>query len=322
MKSIDIVLPVYNEEAGIAAFNESLFRILRQLSTTYSFRVIYVVDRSRDNSFEVLCRLSEQFGEITVLHLSRRFGHQMSLVAGMDRSRGDALIMMDCDQQHPPEVLPQLLRKFEEGFDVVITIRRYASQIGIGKRLWSGLFYKLQNLLSPVSIPEGAADFRLISRKVVHVFQSSVREQEQFLRGLFQWIGFRTAAIEFVSPPRLKGETKYNFTRLLQFSVNGVISFSRVPLRAASLFGLLISLLSVLYGLTLIGMYVLGHDMPPGYTSIAVLVLFLSGLQLMVLGILGEYIGGIYAEVMGRPLYVVDDIVEGGIREQTTVSGM
>jgi dolichol-phosphate mannosyltransferase len=316
VKSIDIVLPVFDEEQGIEAFNASLFAVLRTLSGRYLFRVIYVVDRCRDDSFGVLARLAAERPEMTVLRLSRRFGHQMSLVAGIDQSRGDACIMMDCDGQHPPSLIPELLARFESGYDVVFTSRRYDRAAGTGKRLASHLFYVLQNWLSPVEIPPGSADFRLISRKVVRVFQESVREQEQFLRGLFQWVGFDADTVEYTSQGRTAGETKYGLTRLLQFSVTGVLSFSRTPLRFATALGSAISCLSVLWGLVLVVSYFTGGPRPAGYTSLAVALFFLGGLQLFVLGVIGEYIGSIHAEVKRRPLYIVDRIVSGAPLER------
>jgi dolichol-phosphate mannosyltransferase len=246
-----------------------------------------------------------------VLHLSRRFGHQMSLVAGMDQSRGDAVIMMDCDAQHPPALLPALLERFEAGYDIVFTSRRYEASVGTAKRITSRLFYRLQNRLSPVEIPEGSADFRLVSRKVVQVFQQSVREQEQFLRGLFHWIGFRTTTVEFSSPARSAGVTKYDVWGLVHFSINGILSFSRTPLRIATALGTLISVGSLLYGVLLAITYFFGGPRPPGYTSLAAALFFLGGLQLFVLGVIGEYIGSIHTEVKRRPLYVVDRIVKG-----------
>lgn len=320
MKQIDIVLPVYEEEAGIRDFNASLFAVLRTLQHRYHFRVIYVVDRCRDNSFGVLTSLVADFPEITVLQLSRRFGHQMSLVAGMDQSRGDALIMMDCDQQHPPDLVPELLDRFEAGYDIVFTARRYESSVGIGKRLTSRLFYMLQNRLSPVEIPEGSADFRLISRKVVQVFQESVREQEQFLRGLFHWIGYRSTTIEFNSPARSFGVTKYDMWGLVQFSINGILSFSRTPLRFATALGLAISFGSLAYGVLLAVSYFFGGPRPAGYTSLAAALFFLGGLQLFVLGVIGEYIGSIHAQVKRRPLYIIDRIVQGAAAHLPLVS--
>ena len=311
MKHIDIVLPVYDEEAGLRAFNASLFAVLRTLEDRYRFTVIYVVDQCPDNSFAVAADLAREFPEITALQLSRRFGHQMSLVAGMDQSHGDALIMMDCDGQHPPTLLPALLDRFEDGYDIVFTTRRYEASVGMAKRFTSRLFYRLQNRLSPVEIPEGSADFRLLSRQVVQVFQHSVREQEQFLRGLFHWIGYRTTTVEFSSPARSAGVTKYDLWGLVHFSINGILSFSRTPLRIATALGTLISVGSLLYGVLLAITYFSGGPRPPGYTSLAAALFFLGGLQLFVLGVIGEYIGSIHTEVKRRPLYVVDRVVDG-----------
>jgi glycosyltransferase involved in cell wall biosynthesis len=312
MKTIDIVLPVYNEEEGIEAFNAALFETLDSLENRYEFQVIYVLDRSRDNTFATLKRLAAASPRITVLHLSRRFGHQMSLVAGIDRCRGDAVIMMDCDLQHPPAVIPLLLERFEEGYDIVHTIRQYTRQTGSLKRATSRIFYRLQNALSPVELREGAADFRLISRKVAAVFQTSIREQSQFLRGLFQWVGFRSTTITFVSPPRFAGVTKYQFEHLMAFAITGILSFSKIPLRLTAVLGVMLSALGVVYGLVVICLYFVAGHILPGYTSLVVAVLFIGGLQLCVLGIIGEYIGSIFDEVKHRPLYVVDEIIHHG----------
>jgi glycosyltransferase involved in cell wall biosynthesis len=308
--NVDIVLPVYNEEDCLPAFHKSLNNQLRLLADQYRSQIIYVLDRSRDNSLGILRQIAACEPNVTVLHLSRRFGHQMSLVAGIDHCRGNVVIMMDCDLQHPPEVIPRLLEMFEEGYDIVHAIRQYDAGISIPKQWTSSMFYKLQNLLSPIAIEDGAADFRLISDRVASVFQNSIREQNQFLRGLFHWVGFNSTKVYFVSPPRAAGRTKYQLLRLLTFSVVGITSFSKVPLRIATLLGFSISSLSVLYGVYLIFLYLFAGHLPPGYTSLIVLVLFLGGLQLTVLGILGEYLGSIFDEVKHRPLYVVDEIIK------------
>jgi polyisoprenyl-phosphate glycosyltransferase len=219
------------------------------------------------------------------------------------------VILMDCDQQHPPGTIPALLEKFEEGYEVVNTLRKYDVRAGRLKRWTSALFYKVQNTLSPVELQEGGADFRLISRKVAAVFQNSIREQNQFLRGLFQWVGFSNTTVTFISNPRVAGTTKYNWKRLLTFALTGLLSFSKVPLRMASLLGFAISTLSLLYGIALILFYFLASHVPQGYTSLIVVVLFIGGLQLVVLGILGEYLGSIFDEVKRRPLYIIDEIV-------------
>ena len=180
------------------------------------------------------------------------------------------------------------------------------------KRWSSRLFYRLQNTLSPVEIREGTADFRLISRKVARVFQTSIREQSQFLRGLFTWVGFRSATVTFVSPARTAGRTKYDLMQLVAFSLTGILSFSKIPLRLATMLGFFISTLSLTYGVWLIGRFFVAGHMPPGYTSLIVMMLFLGGLQLTVLGILGEYMGSVFDEVKHRPLYIVDEVIRHG----------
>jgi glycosyltransferase involved in cell wall biosynthesis len=310
MKRISIVLPVYNEQEGLALFHEALRAALDGLSSRYTFEIIYVLDRSRDGSFSVLRKLAASDPAVTALHLSRRFGHQLSLVAGIDYSQGDAIIMMDCDLQHPPEIISQLLEKYEQGFDIVQTIRAYDARAGLLKRWTSHLFYRLQNFLSPIEIEDGAADFRLISRKVADVFRTGIREQNQFLRGLFRWVGFKNTEVHFVSPPRSTGRTKYRMMRLLAFSITGITSFSKVPLRLSSLLGMFISVASGLYGIVTTALYFVSGSFPPGYASLIVTILFIGGLQLVVLGIIGEYVGSIFDEVKRRPLYIVDEIIK------------
>lgn len=311
MTSVDIILPVYNEAEAIEEFHRALLARLATLSGRYSFTVTYVLDRSSDGTFEILERLAAACPQMRVIHLSRRFGHQMSLVAGLDHCDADAVIMMDADLQHPPEVLPLLLEKFDEGYEVVQAVRRPGPDERWPKRLTSSAFYALQNLLSPVRIEDGMADFRLISRKVAKVFQTGIRERQQFLRGLFQWVGFRRATVVFVSGQRLSGRTKYQWRNLLAFSIVGIVSFSKVPLRLATLTGLAVSLLAMVYAVWLLFAYLTRGDFPPGFASLILVTLLLGGLQLMFLGVIGEYLGSVFDEVKGRPLYIVDRIVSG-----------
>ena len=311
MKTIDIAVPVFNEADGIEQFHRALVGELGRLGDRYRFHIIYVLDRSTDGTLDILKRLADGYSGMRVVHLSRRFGHQMSLVAGIDQSAGDALIMMDADLQHPPAVIPELLARFEEGFDVVQTVRRYSGGTSWFKRQTSRLFYALQNALSPVEIKDGMADFRLISQRVVRVFQTNVREQHQFLRGLFQWVGFNRCEVPFVSAERAAGKTKYRLRRLVAFSVAGIVSFSKVPLRFATITGFSISALGALYAAWLLVQYVRSGGFPAGYASLIMVTLLLGGLQLMFLGVLGEYLGSIFDEVKRRPLYVVDEVIEG-----------
>lgn len=306
--TIDIILPVYDEEEGLAIFHKELSAALTGLSQRYDFRVIYVLDRCHDDSLAVLRGIALEDARVTVLHLSRRFGHQMSLIAGLDHSNGDASILMDCDMQHPPQLIGKLLDQMEQGYDVVQAIRTYDPRTHPGKKWTSHLFYRVQNWLSPIEIPDGAADFRLITRKVREVFKTSIREQNQFLRGLFQWVGFRQAAVEFVTLPRAAGASKFGFPRLLAFSIAGITSFSKVPLRVAAILGLVISALSALCGIFEIGVYITEGRFPSGYASLIIVVLFMGGLQLAFLGIVGEYIGAVFDEVKRRPLYIIDEV--------------
>lgn len=313
MKRIDVILPVYNEESAIELFHQTLCQALEKVSDRYSFHLIYVVDRCRDRSFEILKNIASDCQEMTVLHLSRRFGHQMSLVAGIDRSTGDAAIMMDSDLQHPPELIPVLLEKLEQGYDVVHTVRQYDESASLWKRSTSDMFYRIQNWLSPVQLRSGVADFRLISRRVVETFQTRIREHNPFLRALFQWIGYSSTYVPYRSNPRIAGETKYTFSRILGFFSDGIVSFSRLPLRFAVLVGLTMTGFSIAYGtFVLVDFFVRGRNgFPRGYTSLMLAFLFISGIQMILMGMIGEYIGHIFDEVKGRPLYVVEEAVEG-----------
>jgi len=312
VKRIDVILPVYNEEKAIEIFHQTLCQVLSQLQDRYSFHLIYVVDRCRDRSFEILKRLAQSHGDTTVLHMSRRFGHQMSLVAGIDKSTGDAAIMMDTDLQHPPSLIPVLLEKFEEGYEIVHTVRAYEKSVSFAKKFTSNLFYSVQNWLSPVELKSGVADFRLISRRVVEVFQREIREHNQFLRALFQWIGYSCTYVPYHCDPRVAGETKYTVARLLGFFSDGIVSFSRLPLRIAVLVGIAMTGFSIAFGLfSVVDFFIRGRSViPRGYTTLIVAFLLISGIQMTLMGTIGEYIGHIFDEVKQRPLYVVDEVVE------------
>jgi dolichol-phosphate mannosyltransferase len=313
VKRIDVILPVYNEESAIELFHQTLCQILEKASDRYSFHLIYVVDRCRDRSFEILKDLASRQANITVLHLSRRFGHQMSLVAGIDRSTGHAAIMMDSDLQHPPELILVMLEKLEQGYDIVHTVREYDGSASLWKRSTSDLFYRVQNWLSPVQLRPGVADFRLISRRVVETFQTRIREHNPFLRALFQWIGYSSTYIPYRCNPRVAGETKYTLSRVLGFFSDGIVSFSRLPLRVAVLVGLIMTGFSVAYGAFVLGDFLVRgrNGFPRGYTSLMLAFLFIGGIQMTLMGMIGEYIGHIFDEVKCRPLYVIEEAVEG-----------
>lgn len=306
-KIINIIAPVYNEAEIINDFNESLFKTLNSLESKYTFEVIYVLDKSTDNSLDILIDICRRCPNVRVLALSNRFGHQMSLVAGLDKSNGAAAIMIDSDLEHPPSVIIDLLEKFEQGYDVVHTKRIYNKNIPIFKRFASKMFYKCMSILSTVDINENTADFRLVSSKVLNVMKKDIREQNQFLRGLIHWVGFNQTYVTFFSERRNKGKSKYNLGRMLNFAISGIVSFSRAPLKISIIIGLVISFLSIAYGLFSIMIYFTNSSLPAGWTTLITAISFLGGLQLISIGIIGEYISSIFDEVKKRPLYIIEE---------------
>ncbi len=306
MKTLTIILPVYNEEEVIADFYRELKPVLLALNNRYQSNMLFVVDRSTDRTLEILEGIAASDAGVRILSLSSRFGHQMSLLAGIDHAHSDVLIMMDSDLQHPPTLIPSLLEKHEEGYDIVYTIRQDTHEIGYLKRFTSCLFYYLINRISRVPIMESAADFRLISQKVARVFQTQIRERNQFMRGLFIWVGFNSTAVPFQSGKRAGGRSKYSVARLLQFAAHGVVSFSKRPLQAAIGLGLAFAFMGFLLALITFVQYFTHRAWPSGWATLAILIPIFSGIQLIFLGILGEYIGAIFDEVKGRPHYIVE----------------
>ena len=312
MKTLCVISPVFNEEEVIEQFYAELKQILATVSADYDATILLVVDRSTDRTLQILERIAKTDPDLKILALSSRFGHQMSLLAGIDVANSDVLIMMDSDLQHPPSLIPELLRKFEEGYDVVYTIREDGSEISLLKRWTSRLFYRFINEVSQVPILESAADFRLISRRVAKVFQEEIRERNQFLRGLFAWVGFESTGVTFKSRSRVAGASKYSVGRLLQFAAHGLVSFSKRPLQAAIYVGFLFALVGFALALFTVIAYFTNRSWPQGWTTLAILIPVFSGIQLIFLGVLGEYIGAIFDEVKRRPHYIVEKKVNFG----------
>lgn len=308
MPSLTVICPVYNEEYVIRLFYESLKKTLDAVKG-YQCEVLFVVDRSKDKTLEILRDIAANDGNVKVLSLSSRFGHQMSIVAGIDHAQTDLLIMMDSDLQHPPELIPKMLSQYEEGYEVVHALRKWPADKSKVKKLASKAFYQILNRFSEVKIESGAADFRLISRRVADVFRSKIREQNQFLRGLFRWVGFRQVNIEFVPAARVSGMTKYDWSRLLKFAMSGITSFSRKPLQYAIGLGLLAATFGLVFGIFAIVSYFFTDQMPSGWATLATIISFLGGIQLIFLGVLGEYVGAIFDEVKRRPLYVIEESI-------------
>ena len=312
MRTLTVISPVYNEAEVSESFFWALRKELNGLAEHYESRILFVVDRSSDTTLDILKRIAAADRSVGILALSSRFGHQMSLLAGIDHADSDAVIMMDSDLQHPPSHIPALLERFEQGYDIVYTIREDEQELGLLKRLSARLFYRLLNSLSQVSINESAADFRLISRRVARVFQTQIRERNQFLRGLFSWVGFKSVGVPFRVRTRAAGRSKYSLGRLIRFGMHGIVSFSKRPLQAAILVGFVFAAFGFINALVTLVQYFLYSALPSGWTTLTILISMFSGVQLIFLGIIGEYLGAIFDEVKARPHYIVEEKVNLG----------
>jgi polyisoprenyl-phosphate glycosyltransferase len=299
-----VVIPVYNEAEVLPTLYDRLTRVLNGLGEPYE--IIFVDDGSADESPLLLQDLQAKDERVKFLSLSRNFGHQIAITAGLDHSTGQAVVVMDADLQDPPEVIPRLIEQWRKGYDIVFAVREKRRGEGLFKRATAALFYRILRHLTATEIPLDAGDFRLMSRKAVETL-NDIRERNRFIRGLAGWIGFRQTSVSFVRDIRHAGETKFPLKKMLRFALTGIISFSLVPLQLAGYLGFLVSSVSFFYMMYAIGLKLFTDRVVLGWTSVMVAVLFLGGVQLLSLGIIGEYIGRIYEEVKQRPLYIVDE---------------
>lgn len=304
MKKISIVIPAHNEEGNVALVHEKISQVFAGLDG-YDFEVIFVNDGSRDRTQEKLEELAARNQEVKFIEFSRNFGHQPAVKAGMDLARGNAVISMDGDLQHPPELIPQMIRKWEEGYDIVFTVRKYPKEISLFKRKTSDFFYKILSKLSDVNLTKGGgSDFRLMDAGAVEVMRN-FNEDDLFLRGLTSWMGFRQAGIEFTASERLSGESSYNLKKMITFAFTGITAFSVKPLYIAAYLGFLFSGLSVVgYGIYVIYSFVARTEIS-GWASLIMTIVFFGGLQLIILGIIGIYLGKIFKQVKDRPNYII-----------------
>jgi glycosyltransferase involved in cell wall biosynthesis len=301
---VSIVVSMFNEEENLDYLFGRLEPILEQLQCRYE--IICVNDGSTDNTLKKLLQYRKRDSRIKIVNFSRNFGKDTAITAGLRYSRGQAVIPIDADLQDPPELIEGLLAKWREGYDVVYGIRSKRYGEGLGKRLTANLFYRFINLLSETPIPKDTGDFRLLDRRVVEVL-NQIPERTRFMKGLFAWVGFKQVGLNYERQPRHRGTSNWSFWKLWNFALDGITLFSTAGLKFWSYAGLVISLLAFLYALFLITLTLLHGKDVPGYVSIMVTMLFLGGLQLISLGILGEYLGRVYAEVKNRPLYIVRD---------------
>lgn len=299
---ISVVVPVYNEEATIQLFLARLRPVMDTIGLPWD--VLFVDDGSSDHTPAILEIVRVTDSRVGVLRLSRNFGKEAALTAGMDHVSGDAVVVIDVDLQDPPELIAALVDGWREGFDVVYAQRIARDGDGWAKRLSAYLFYRVMSKIGPVTLPENVGDFRLLSRRAVAALLR-LRERHRMMKGLFAWIGFPAKAVPYRRAPRSAGSSKWNAHKLIHLAVEGITGFTTMPLRLASMLGLATSLLSLTYGAVITLRTVLVGNPVPGYPSLLVAVLFLGGAQLMALGIIGEYLGRLCNEAKGRPLYLV-----------------
>jgi len=299
--SLSIVVPVYNEEEALPEFQRRLAAVLDAFAAA---EIIYVNDGSADGSLSVLAQLRETDARVAVLDLSRNFGKEVAMTAGLDHARGDATIVIDADLQDPPELIPQMVQGWLQGFDVVLMRRRSRAEESWLKKATAHAFYRAIGRIGTIDIPEDVGDFRLLSRRAVAAIRR-FPERSRFMKGLFAWIGFPCLEMPYDREGRHAGQTKWNYWRLWNFALEGITSFSVVPLKAASYVGFATSLIAFAYGVYVIAKTLLFGDPVPGYPTLITVVLFLGGLQLMALGIIGEYLARMFIEVKGRPLYLI-----------------
>lgn len=302
MKTVSIVVPCYNEAAGLYVFYQALTAVLSPLS--YRFHILLVNDGSMDKTWEIIEELRGADSRVETLSLSRNFGKELAMLAGLDYADGDAVIIMDADLQDPPELIPRMLELWEQGWQDVYARRRERRGDSWLKKHSAGLYYRLLRHAANIDIPANVGDFRLLDRQAVDAL-CRLRERKRYTKGLFSWIGFRKKEIVFDRLPRAVGQTKWNYLKLCGLALDGLSSFSELPLRLASVLGLLCSATAFLYMLFIFVRTLLYGDPVAGYPSLVCIILFIGGIQLIVLGIMGEYIGRIYSEAKHRPDYII-----------------
>ena len=304
---LSIVISAYNEEPGIERCYQEITRTLVPMQLPYE--IVFVNDGSTDNTLQILKQIAQSDSRIRLIDLSRNFGHESAMMAGIDYSKGRAVICMDSDLQHPPVKIPEMVGKWQEGFDIVNMVRVERKDAGFVKKSNSKLFYKIINGMSDAKLAENASDFFLISRQVVDVLKNDYRERTRFLRGIIQIIGFRKTTIEYVADKRIDGKSKYSFFKLLRLSFTAISSFSKLPLQLGLIAGIIFGCISLILIVYSIVMWIYNTPVS-GYTTLIVFMSAFASIQLFVIGMIGQYIGYIFDEVKHRPIYIVKETVE------------
>jgi len=300
---LSIIIPVYNEAENI---NECYLRLSKVMQAIkFDYELVFVDDGSTDLSWNKLTELHQKDNRVSLIKLSRNYGKEIAMTAGLDYVNSDAVIIIDADLQDPPELIPKLIEKWQQGFDVVYAKRQQRQGESRFKKLTAFLFYRILTKISPLKIPEDAGDFRLLSRRAVEAL-NTLRERHRFMKGLYSWIGYPQAAVLYDREPRLSGKTKWNYWKLWNFAIDGITSFTTTPLKLASYFGLVISIFSFIFMFYIIAKTLIYGNPVAGYASAMVVILFLGGCQLMAIGIIGEYLGRLFDESKNRPLYFIE----------------
>jgi len=299
---VSVIIPSFNEESNIWVLSGYIEEVFAKIQCKYE--VIFVDDGSKDNTLAEIMKMRQNNTSVHYISFSRNFGHQNALKAGLDAATGDCVISMDADMQHPPQLIGEMIEKWQEGYDVVYTKRLEDKKLPFIKRLTSRFFYKMINTLADIEIEEGTADFRLMDKTVVDVFKQ-MPERDLFIRGLVKWVGFTQHCIEYMPNQRYSGTTKYSVSKMFLFALDGITSFSIKPLRLAMLLGFTLSLIGFLYGIFAFTSYFFTDWNTSGWTSVIMGVLFIGGLQLIMMGIIGEYIGKLFMQAKQRPTYIV-----------------
>ena len=299
---LSFVIPVFNEESNLAQLYVRLKAVLDEQKLAYE--IILVDDGSSDNSLLEMQKLHDQDHNIKVVSFSRNFGHMIALSAGLDYASGEAVITMDADLQHPPEIIPRLLAKWQEGAEIVNTVRQEAQDAGFVKKITARFFYWLINKIAKIDLKANTADYRLLDKKVVATLRT-LKERSRFIRGLVSWVGFKQVFVEYQAEERFAGQTKYSFSKMLGFALDGITSFSAVPLRLATYLGLVMAFFSFIYIIYAVCIRFFTNQAIAGWTSVLVAVLLIGSVQLIFLGIIGEYLSRVFDESKKRPLYIV-----------------
>lgn len=300
---LSVVVPSYNEEENVKVLAQRLTEVIHSMNVA-DYEIIFVNDGSKDKTLDNVKQMREQDSHIHFISFSRNFGHQNALRAGLDVATGDCVVSMDADMQHPPEIIPQMVAKWQEGYDIVYTLRQESKHLSIFKRLTSKMFYSMINKLSDININPGSADFRLLDKTVVQALKG-FKENSMFYRGLISWMGFKQYGIVYEPADRLFGTSKYTIKKMFAFALSGITSFSAFPLHISTILGVLVCLGAFAYTIFCIVAHFWTDIALPSWTPIMICVLFIGGLQFIMLGIIGEYLGKMFFEVKHRPSYLV-----------------